>query len=139
MSPAQRDHFDRLLEDVIAILPQPIRDLLDEVPVIVEDRPSPDLLRDLALEAGEDPADWAPDELCGLHTGTAFTERSVEAPHDFPSDIMLFREGIVAEAGGWDNHLGDAEISRQIRITLLHEIGHQFGLDEDDLQRLGYD
>lgn len=139
MSPKRRARFDELLEGVIDQLPERVRALLDEVPVIVEDHPSPELIQELAEEAGEDPADWAPDELCGLHTGTAFTERSVESSHDLPSDIMLFREGIVAEAGGWDNDKGEDEIIRQIRITLLHEIGHQFGLDEDDLERLGYD
>lgn len=139
MNPKRRARFDELLEHVIHELPEGIRTLLDEVPVIVEDHPSRELIEELAAEAGEDPDDWAPDELCGLHTGTAFTERTVEAAHDMPSDIMLFRDGIVAEAGGWDNEKGEAEILRQIRITLLHEIGHQFGLDEDDLQRLGYD
>lgn len=137
MSPKRRKQFDAILERVIEGLPRGIRHLLDEVPVIVEDRPSPDLIAELAEEAGEDPADWSADELCGLHTGTAFTERSVEAS-DLPSDIMLFREGIVAEAGGWDGEGSEAEVERQIRITLLHEIGHQFGLDEDDLERLGY-
>lgn len=139
MNGKRRARFDELLEGVIGGLPERVRALLDEVPVIVEDRPSDELIQELAQEAGEDPADWSPDDLCGLHTGTAFTERSVDSPHDLPSDIMLFREGIVAEAGGWDNEHGEAEVARQIRITLLHEIGHQFGLDEEDLRRLGYD
>lgn len=139
MNPKRRDRFDQLLERVLAELPEGIRALLEEVPVIVEDRPSEELLAQLAAEEGEDPASWDPDELCGLHTGTAFTERSVESTHDLPSDIMLFREGIVAEAGGWEGEENDGEVLRQIRITLLHEIGHQFGLDEDDLRRLGYD
>ncbi|MFN7614113.1 MAG: metallopeptidase family protein, partial [Phycisphaerae bacterium] len=82
-------------------------------------------------------------------------DQSVEASGELPSEIMLYRVGIVAEAGGWDEQAGDRAagestehdtalrggpeaIREQIRITLLHEIGHQFGLDEDDLDRLGY-
>ncbi len=127
-----RDQFDEMLERVINALPAGVRRLLDEVPVVVEDIPSPEVLRSMGMgpeEAGE---------LCGLHTGTAFTERSVEQT-DLPSEIQLYRVGIVEEAGGWGGDDADERITEEIRITLLHEIGHQFGLDEDDLERLGYD
>jgi predicted Zn-dependent protease with MMP-like domain len=50
---------------------------------------------------------------------------------------MLFRVGILEQAGGWE--AGEDAIVEEIRITLLHEIGHQFGLDEEDLRRLGYE
>lgn len=129
-----------MVEEAIAALPNGVRALLDEVPVIVEDEPSDEVLESFGMTRDE------ADELCGLHTGTAFTERSVEASGDLPSEIMLYRAGIVAEAGGWDvttdesgASVGGADsVREQIRITLLHEIGHQFGLDEDDLDRLGY-
>ena len=91
MNHAQRQRFDELFESVVAELPDGIRDLLDEVAVMV------------------------------------------------PPTIMLFRVGIVAEAGGWDQPDALERIREEIRITLLHEIGHQFGLDEDDLARLGYE
>jgi predicted Zn-dependent protease with MMP-like domain len=63
-----------------------------------------------------------------------------------PEVITLFREGILDEAGGWDEWTdedgselgGAARIRREIRVTLLHEIGHHFGLGEEDLERLGY-
>jgi predicted Zn-dependent protease with MMP-like domain len=92
---------------------------------------------------GIDPEDRA--ALCGLHSGIPLTERSVEHG-GLPEVITLFREGILEEAGGWEEwtdddgtELGGRErILREIRITLLHEIGHHFGLDEDDLERLGY-
>jgi predicted Zn-dependent protease with MMP-like domain len=143
MREAQRERFDALLESVLDELPECVRALLDEVPVVVEDRPSAAILRELGMS--EDEAD----ELCGLHTGVAFTERSVELP-EVPSEIQLYREGIVAEAGGWEPrtaedgriesaHGVDESVREEIRVTLLHEIGHQFGLDEDDLARLGYD
>ena len=133
MNDRHRAKFDRLLEEVIAALPDRIARLLDEVPVIVEDRPGDDILADLGMTREE------ADELCGLHTGEAFTERGVEGTGSMPSEIRLFREGIVAEAGGWENASADARVREEVRITLLHEVGHQFGLSEDDLTGLGYD
>lgn len=140
MTEAERDRFDRILEEVMADLPQGVLCLTEEMPVIVEDRPEQKLLDELSKEAGEA---IEPDELCGLHTGVAFTDRSATSSGELPSEIRLFREGILAEAGGWEEDGEDVEavegsIYEQIRITLLHEIGHQFGLDEDDLERLGY-
>jgi len=130
MTDAERARFDALLDETIDSLPPALRDLLDEVPVIVDDRPSPALLRSLGVPHGA--------SLCGLHTGVAMTERSVEQS-GIPTDVIqLFREGIVHTAGGWrQRHANDA-VHDEIEITLLHEIGHHFGLDEDDLAALGY-
>lgn len=144
MTDQERERFDRLLEDVLAGVPERVRALLEEVPLIVEDAPSRQLLDDLAREAGEDPAEWDDETLCGLHTGVANTERSVEQDAELPSQVTLFRKGIIAEAGGWeapeeDPNAADDAVYEQIRITLLHELGHQFGLDEEDLRELGYD
>jgi len=137
----ERERFDRLFEEVLAELPEEVHRLLDECPIVLEDRPSRRLLEELGL----DPDD---ELLCGLHSGVPLTERSVDRPE--ASDVIqLFREGIVEMAGGWEeNHEdggdesgpfgGIARIRREIRITILHEIGHHFGLDEDDLERLGY-
>ena len=129
MSPEQRAIFDRWLEAELDDLPPRLRDLLEEAPLIVEDHPGPELLRELGLEG-------APDELCGLHSGASILERSVIEGVEWPETIHLFREGIVAEAGGFQR--GADAVRREIRITLLHEIGHHFGLDEDDLRELGY-
>lgn len=140
MRDSERARFDAILELVLEDLPEGVRAMTDEMPVIVEDRPDQKLLDELSKEAGET---IAPDELCGLHTGVAFTEKSVTMSGELPSEIRLFREGILAEAGGWEQAGEDVaevedSIYEEIRITLLHEIGHQFGLDEDDLDRLGY-
>lgn len=126
MNADERDRFDELLERELARLPPDLRDLLQEAPLVIEDHPSPQLLRELGPET------IASDELCGLHTGIPLTERSVH--HTDLETIHLFRDGIVAMAGGFD----DDALAEQIRITLLHEIGHHFGLDEDDLEALGY-
>jgi predicted Zn-dependent protease with MMP-like domain len=127
---AERQRFDDLVERVISNLPEPIRALIDEVPVLVEDYPDPKLIEELGMDPEED-------DLCGLHTGVPRTERSHEDAHGWPETIHLFREGVIDQAGGWA--AGDDAIREEIRITLLHEIGHHFGLEEDDLGELGYE
>lgn len=126
ISKAERRLFDTLLEQALDDLPPHLLELLDEVPLIVEDWPSGELLREMEVDPEED-------DLLGLHWGTPLTERSVEAPPDMPDHVYLFRGPILEYAGD-----DDRELDEQIRITLLHEIGHHFGLDEDDLDRLGY-
>lgn len=140
MTRSERERFDALLEAIIDVLPQRIRDLMDEAPVIVEDHPSPELAAELGLNPDEE-------NLCGLHSGTPLTHRSFEHGHDLPETIHIFREGVIDEAGGWEQWTddegniwgGEDAVREEIRITLLHEIGHHFGLDEDDLEELGYD
>jgi len=140
MDDRERERFDALLDEVVAELPAGVLDLLEEVPLIVDDEPSETALREILADfhAGCDgtTADDLRDELCGLHTGVPITERSVEEGIELPEDIRLFRRGVVAHAGGWS----DAGVVREeIRVTILHEIGHHFGLDEDDLFDLGYE
>lgn len=148
MTHEQRERFDRLVEDAIAALPEGISRLLQEVPIVVLDEPTGDMLADLGIDPGDE---VARSELCGLHTGIALTERSVEHSGEMPTEVHLFRRGIVNLAGGWTAHEetdeqgevwqvgGEEAIYEEIRITILHELGHHFGLDEDDLARLGYD
>ena len=138
---SERDRFDAMVEDAIASLPDEIRTLLEEVPVVVEDMPTRELCESLIREWGadadpEETPERLMQELCGLHDATPFTEETVEAPTRGTGHIMLFRVGILNEAGGWS--AGEDAVYEEIGVTLLHEIGHQFGLDEDDLDRLGY-
>lgn len=134
VSRRERDEFDRWLDREVDALPEQLHELLDEVPLIVDDEPSAELLESLGMQPGAD-------DLCGLHDATAFTEQSVEQGWDLPGQIMLFRGPIrrlAWELCGESASGFTAELRQQIRITLLHEIGHHFGLDEDDLDRLGY-
>jgi predicted Zn-dependent protease with MMP-like domain len=136
----ERERFDEMLEALLAKLPPWFHDLLERAPLFVHDRPDPKLLTELGMDEDDD-------LLCGLHTGTPLTERSVQHGHDLPEMIHLFREGIIEAAGGWDmwrdedDQLmgGVKNIAEEIRITLLHEVGHHFGLEEEDLEELGYD
>lgn len=131
MTSEQREQFDRILEGAIERLPDRFREWIEEVPVVVEDRPSSDLVRDLGMDDDEG--------LAGLHSGISLTERSVEDHAGLPDEIRIFREGVVDLAGGWSGPDAPVRLAREIRITLLHELGHHFGLDEDDLADLGYD
>lgn len=135
ISDSDRERFDAILERVLTALPRGIRRVLDGVALVVDDEPDAELLRSLSEEYGEDFTGKA-EEFCGLHTARPFTERSHEDGPEVPGEIYLFRLGIIEQAGGWGD---EAAIAEEIRITVLHEIGHQFGLDEDDLERLGYE
>ncbi len=146
MSPADRERFDALLRDAIDALPAAYARVLEEVPVVVEDRPGPELIAELRREGvlpPESASDTSDDDadLCGLHSGVAITERGIEGTGTLPATIHVFREGIVRLAcgeAGWAHEHADEEVYEEVRITLLHEMGHHFGLDEGDLEALGY-
>lgn len=130
--------FDALLETHLDALPPHAAEGLCEVPLIVDDEPDAATLRELGMDP-DDPDD----DLFGLHTGVPLTERSVEISGEVPEDIRLFR-GPIMRLVGWSWPIGErergdrAELDEEIRVTLLHELGHHFGLDEDDLDALGY-
>lgn len=136
LSQSLRDIFDDILEAQIEALPDDAAAVVEASGVIAEDEPGPEVLADLGMTAEEG------QDLCGMHFGVAFTERSVEDTGELPSQIMLFRGPIIRLSGyEWrgGREINRDELIEQIHITLLHEIGHEFGLDEDDLTELGYD
>lgn len=122
--PASR--FEELVASALALLPPEFEAHMDNVSVVIADRPDAALLRDL----GYDPED--PDAtLFGLYEGVPLTERF----HDdllLPDQITIFREPLLAHCDR------EAEVIEEVRITVLHEIGHFFGMDEDRLEELGY-
>lgn len=129
MNSQQRRMFDAILDLELTRLPAEARRFLDQVPLVVEDYPSRKIMSELGIDQR--------DELCGLHDGLPLTERTVEADEG-PGEITIFREGIwrlASEEAGRDF---EAALAQQIRITVLHEIGHHVGLDEEELDELGY-
>lgn len=130
MKAGLRDYFDQQLEAVVAEAPQPVHDLLDEVTLYVEDHPDPRLLRELGLRHRR--------SLCGLYSGVPLTERPATISGVLSDAIYLYREGILAMSRDGRGRLDTGELRRQIRITLLHELGHHHGLDEQELAQLGY-
>ena len=140
MSRKERERFDKLFDEVFSQLPATVHAMLEEAPIILEDHPSEELAAELGIDL-DDPEDI----LCGLHSGVPLTERSVSDAEGLET-IHLFRMGILDLAGGWEaweddegqEWGGSDRIRAEIRITILHEVGHHFGLDETDLDRLGY-
>lgn len=131
MSGRKRDEFDKMVEEVVEGLPAIVREYMEEVPLVVEDRASAELLAEVDCD---DPL-----ELQGLHLGPDLSNRSVDHGSEYPEQVMLFREAIVELARDDSGRVRTPEIRRQIRITILHEYGHHVGLGEDELRELGYD
>ena len=133
MDPKLRDLFDNLLEQVLRQLPGWINNLLDEVPLHVEDYPSDDVLDMMQIDDR--------DSLCGLYTGIPLTQKLSmldQGRFPDPNAVTIYREGIMRAAYDRRGRLTEKELLRQIKITVLHELGHHHGLNEDDLTRLGY-
>ncbi|MFZ5831709.1 MAG: metallopeptidase family protein [Planctomycetota bacterium] len=130
MDPATRARFDRELDWVVERLPEQVHELLDEVPLIVEDEPSAAIL----AEAGLGHAD----ELCGWYAGTPLPNRTVEHGLQMPDVVMIFRRGILAASRDRRGRVTTRALREQIRITILHELAHHHGFDEEELDELGY-
>ena len=109
-------------------LPRAARDLLERVPLLVEDRPS----------AAHSEALGVDDELLGLYTGVPLTERSVDNAGEPAEMIRVFREGLLAVARDRRGRLEFDRLREEIRVTVLHELGHHFGLSDSRLAELGY-
>jgi predicted Zn-dependent protease with MMP-like domain len=130
MSPTQRhttpptaDDIIELAEVALAAIPQPLRDLVRGTAIVVEDAADDETLREMGLES--------PWELTGLYRGVPLTRKSVtDVPHD-PDTILLYREAILLE---WIETGED--LFSLVRNVLVHEIGHHFGLSDDDIDRL---
>ena len=114
------DDVEQVALQTLAELPPEIREKLERVPILIDDVPSEALVAD-----GVDP------RLLGLFQGTPMPEDGALAPT--VTNILLFR-GNLQRACVDADHLAE-----EIRITVLHETAHYFGLDEDDLEALGLD
>lgn len=117
--------FDEVLRRTIDGLPGRFREALRNVAIVVEDEPPEWLLAELEIPPGE--------MLYGFYHGVPLPERSVMDSGILPDRISIYRDPLQEDFRNAD------ELARQIRTTLLHEIGHYFGMDEEDLARLGYE
>jgi predicted Zn-dependent protease with MMP-like domain len=106
-------------------LPEEFRDRMNNVEIVVERKPTKRQL----LEAGLDPRR---DTLYGLYHGTPLPERSVFYPPILPDKITIFAEPLMRDFPDPD------DLRRQIRVTVVHEIAHYFGMDDDEIEKLGY-
>jgi predicted Zn-dependent protease with MMP-like domain len=124
-----RSVFDKQVQAVLTELPEVVLRLLDEVPLHIEDKPSRCLMKELHIETE--------DELCGIFQGIALSERNELNPR-LPDSVTIFRKGILAQVAEEHGTISRKELRRQIRITILHEYAHLHGIDEDELEMLGY-
>lgn len=106
-------------------LPRQFREQLRNVEFVVEDRPSEELL----LAEDMDPEE---DTLYGLYQGIPLPERSSLDPPLLPDKITIFAEPLLADFPDPE------ELREEIRLTVLHEIAHYFGMDEEEIEDLGY-
>jgi predicted Zn-dependent protease with MMP-like domain len=123
-STPQPDEFHDLLESVVRELPPEFRDKLRNVAILVEDYPSDELLDEMGIPEDE--------TLFGLFDGTPLTERGYFEDPVHPDRIFIFRKAIEDECDSPE------EIREELRITLMHEIAHFFGMDEDAVDEAGY-
>jgi predicted Zn-dependent protease with MMP-like domain len=119
-----RTTFESLVERALAQLPPQFAQYLEEVPVEIR----PASTRAQRRKAGVDDDEL----LLGLYQGIPRTDRSVEHSGTMPDVIYIFQEDVELAV---DN---ERDLVEEVRITVLHELGHHFGLDEDDLDELGY-
>ncbi|HVS66846.1 MAG TPA: metallopeptidase family protein [Thermoanaerobaculia bacterium] len=108
------------MAEAIDTLPGEFADLLDNVFVVVEESPSPEDL--VALEMRPDEAD----ELLGLYQGTPLGDRGTEYV-DLPDRVVLYRRSILRVCRR------ERDVRDEVRDTLIHELGHHFGLDDDEM------
>lgn len=121
----ERRRFFGLVRRALTDLPSPYRDWLENVEVVVERRPR----RRQLLEAGM----GGHDVLFGLYEGVPLTERTSGYGMVLPDKITIFQEPLEQEFSD------DAELVAEVRRTVLHELAHHFGIDDDQLERLGLD
>ncbi len=130
MNAEERDRFDQQLQKVLDAMPALVHQLLEKIPLHVEDYPSRRVMAELGVEYRDD--------LCGLYTGVPLNERSVTQSGNLPDVVTIYREGILAAAADSRGEISRKRLRSQIRITILHELAHYHGLSEADLEQLGY-
>lgn len=121
----KRREFEALVESVLDRIPRLFREALANVQIIVEDWPDPNLMREITGDPD--------DVLYGLFTGRPITERHYDDWGEPPALIHIWR-GPLEE----DFH-DRAELEREVELTVVHEIGHYMGFDEDKLREYGYE
>ncbi|MCV7076226.1 hypothetical protein AWC27_14355 [Mycobacterium szulgai] len=106
--------FDELVSDALDLIPPQLAAAMDNVVVLVADRHPED------------------DDLLGLYEGVALTERDSDYAGALPDAITIYRDALL------DVCESDDEVVDQVAITVVHEIAHHFGIDDDRLDELGW-
>jgi predicted Zn-dependent protease with MMP-like domain len=114
--------FEDLVDDALAEIPEPFSRALDEVAIVIDDEPSPQQRRENHLGPR--------DTLYGLYEGVPRTDWGADLV-PVPNKITLFRLPLE------EDYRDPEDLADQVRITVLHELAHHLGIDDDRLDELG--
>jgi predicted Zn-dependent protease with MMP-like domain len=117
-----RDEFRHLVAEALETIPKRFRDAMQNIAIVIEDEPTPEQLAEVEVEP--------PETLLGLYQGTPLTERQWAHGNNLPDKITLF-QGPIEDASEDEDDLIVA-----IGETLIHEIGHYFGLSEEEIEEI---
>jgi predicted Zn-dependent protease with MMP-like domain len=117
-----RAEFESLVTEAVATIPRRFRDHMANISIVVEDEPADDLLDDMEVPDGE--------TLFGLYQGTPLTERGWGYGNALPDRIVLYQWPIEDASDDED------DLVVAIGETLIHEVGHYFGLSEDEIEAI---
>lgn len=117
-----RERFERLVDEAVGLIPRRFRKHMRNLVLVVEDEPAPELLDEMEIEP--------PDSLYGLYRGTPLPERGAGFGNALPDIITLFQRPIEEDCED------EEEIRWVIGETLIHEVGHYFGLSEEEIEAI---
>ena len=118
----QRGQFEKYVAEALASVPQRFRKAMQNIAIVVEDEPSRELLEEMDIEP--------PDTLLGLYQGTPLTERHWGYGNTLPDRVLIFQGPHERSAEDED------DLIVAIAETLIHEIGHYFGLSEEEIEEI---
>jgi predicted Zn-dependent protease with MMP-like domain len=118
----KRDRFLQLVDEALDSIPPRFRDAMKNIAIVVEDEPSGAQLEEVGIEP--------PDTLLGLYEGTPLTERQWADGNRLPDKITLFQGPIE------DSSEDEDDLVVAIGETLIHEVGHYFGLSEEEIEEI---
>ncbi|MEX2372858.1 MAG: metallopeptidase family protein [Dehalococcoidia bacterium] len=118
----KRSHFEDIVHEAMETLPEAFASRVDNVAVVVRDEPTDDDLIEAGMELGE--------ELFGLYVGVPLTDRA--------GYNMVLPDRILIFQGPHERHFHERELVDEIRRTVVHEVAHHFGIDDERLHELGY-
>jgi len=117
-----RAAFERLVAEAVRLIPPKFRREMKNLALVVEEEPSAELLDEMEIEP--------PDSLYGLYQGTPLPERTWGFGNTLPDRITIFQRPIEEDCEDED------EIRMVIGETLIHEVGHYFGLSEEQIEEI---
>jgi predicted Zn-dependent protease with MMP-like domain len=121
----ERAEFETLVAEALDEIPEQFAHYLQNIEVVVEDEPSEELMRNMGLSPGRD-------TLFGLYQGIPIDRRGFGFGNALPDKITIYLRPLVRACRTPDR------VRREVRRTVIHEIGHHFGFDDRELRREGY-